>query len=132
MTTNELYGKSNVNVVPRGNNVLVRMKFHTTLLALTSGKYDKDSAEEVEFSVAGFGPMVHDLELGGKILMEITQAYNSIEVEGNERSIKALLAHYNALPKKELNEIMHDPKVNRIEVIQYGMFPEFQIKARVV
>lgn len=118
-------GKSLVTVVPRNNNVLVKMEFEVSVMALTSGK--KDSLDdEVSFSVAGIGPMVNDLTLGEKIILQIQQNYEVVEVPGNERSIIKLTDFYRKLKPAELTAAIKDtPKVG---VVQYGMFPEFQIK----
>lgn len=118
-------GQSLVRVVPRNNNVLVKMEFEVSVMALTSGA--KDSLDsEVTFSVAGIGPMVNDLTLGEKIILQIQQNYEVVEVPGNERSIRKLQDVYKKLKPAELTDaIKNTPKV---QVIQYGMFPEFQIK----
>jgi hypothetical protein len=101
------------------------MEFEVSVMALTSGK--KDSLDdEVSFSVAGIGPMVNDLTLGEKIILQIQQNYEVVEVPGNERSIIKLTDFYRKLKPAELTAAIKDtPKVG---VVQYGMFPEFQIK----
>lgn len=120
-------GKSLVTIVPRNNNVLVKMEFEVSVVALTSGKKDSLDDDDVIFTIAGIGPMVNDLALGEKIILQIQQNYEVVEVPGNERSIRKLEDFYRKLKPAELTTAIKDtPKVT---VIQYGMFPEFQIKA---
>jgi hypothetical protein len=122
-------GKSLVNIVPRGNNVLIRMEFNVSLMALMSGKPEESSEEVVRSYVAGFGPLVKSLDLDEPIVFKVQQAYIDVVVDGNERSIKKLIKFYESLPKLELNQLMTNKETATVGVIQYGIFPEFQIPA---
>lgn len=120
-------GISEVNVIPRNNNVLVRMTFDASIMALTSGKYEKDSTDEVIATIAGIGPAVRDLSIGDKVLIKL-QEYSSVDVEGNFNSVKKLKETYSTLKPSELSELIR--KSPRTTVIQYGIFPEFLIQAK--
>jgi hypothetical protein len=122
-------GKSLVNVVPRGNNVLIRMEFNVSVMALTSGTPESSSEESVNSFVAGFGPLVKGLDLDEPIVFKVQQAYIDVVVEGNNRSIRELTKFYKSLPKLELNQLMKSKDTSHVKVIQYGIFPEFQIPA---
>jgi len=123
-------GKSLVNVIPRGNNVLLRMNFKASILALASGKPEEKSDEKVTYIVAGIGPLVKDLILGEEINFKIAQEYVDIPVKGNERSIKSLIDFYRSMPKKDLTALLETGD-NKADVVQYGIFPEFQILAHI-
>lgn len=125
MDANEC-GISSVNIVPRGNNVLLRMNFKASILALSSGKPEENSNEKVIFTVAGFGPLVKDLVLGEEVLFKLHAAYDDIPVKGNNQSIKDLTDFYGKLPKGEVSKMVMAGN-NKADAIQYGMFPEFQI-----
>jgi hypothetical protein len=127
MTTTER-GKSNVNVTPRGNNVLVKMEFLESVLNLYTGKPSKASDAKVTFTVEGIGPNVSDLELGEEVMMELVE-YSDIPVEGNHNGIKTLLDIYPKMKNNEIQELMKDSKTAKVLVRQYGIFPEFQIKS---
>lgn len=122
-------GKSLVNVVPRGNNVLIRMEFNVSLMALMSGKPENNSDEVVRTYIAGFGPLVKDLDLDEPIVFKVQQEYIDVIVDGNNRGIKSLIKFYNLLSKSELNKLMTNKETATVGVIQYGIFPEFQIPA---
>jgi hypothetical protein len=122
-------GKSLCNVIPRGNNVLVRMDFTVRLLAITSGKPDEnDDQSKVRYSVAGFGPLVKDLKLGEIVIMSIDKVYDDIPVKENMRSIRELTKFYKDMDRLELNKLIGDKESSTVGVVQYGMFPEFIIK----
>ena len=121
-------GTSLVHIVPRGNNVLIRIEFKASILALASGKPEQDSNEKVTFIVAGIGPLVKDLVLGESVLMKITEAYDDIIVEGNDRSIKVVSEFYRTMDSKEKADLLKGG-VTKCDIIQYGIFPEFIIIA---
>ena len=121
-------GSSLVNVVPRGNNVLVRIEFKASILALASGKPEENSNEKVTFIVAGIGPLVKDLTLSESVLMKISEAYDDVQVDGNERSIKKVTEIYRTMNKSELSQLLTDGDT-KADIVQYGLFPEFVIKA---
>lgn len=131
MTTNER-GKSLCNIVPRNNNVLLKIEFKSSILSLNTGKYDaeKDAGETVKFTVAGIGPEVKDLSLGEEVVFSIDRVYTDIPVSGNKQSIKELTALYRAMKPSEIQELLKSGQ-NKVDVIQYGMFPEFQINAHI-
>ncbi|MCK9429935.1 MAG: hypothetical protein M0R17_08015 [Candidatus Omnitrophica bacterium] len=125
-------GTSLCNITPRGNNVLIKMNFRASILSLNTGKYDaeKDANEEVKFTVAGIGPNVKDLVLGEEILFKPMAAYEDVPVEGNHNSIKELTEVYKAMKPSEIQMLLRDGK-NKVDVVQYGMFPEFQIQGHI-
>lgn len=125
---NNAQGVSNVNVVPRGNNVLVRMSFKESILGIRSGKPSKASEAKVTFLIAGVGPNVPDLKIGDEVLMELVE-YTDIPVEGNFNGIKTLLELYRKMDNSEFQKLLESSETNKVDVIQYGIFPEFQIKA---
>jgi len=120
-------GISNCNVIPRNNNVLVKMTFTASVMALTSGKYEKESTDEVTATIAGMGPLVQDLALEDKVLIKL-QEYSSIEVDGNNSSVRKLKEAYSSLKPSELSQLIRDTP--RVTVVQYGIFPEFLIQAK--
>lgn len=130
-------GKSLVNIVPRNNEVLIKMEFKVSLLALTSGKpNESDSNERVTYIVAGKGPLVKDLELEEEVLMKVLPGgYDDVPVKENMRSIRELTNFYDInsknITRTELTQLMSKPETNKVNVIQYGMFPEFQIKGHI-
>lgn len=129
METNVI-GVSLNNVIPRGNNVLIRMDFTVRLLAISTGKPDdNDDQSKVTYSVAGYGPLVKDLELGEIVIMSIDKQYDDIPVESNLRSIRELTKVYKDMPRLELNKLIADKESSEVGVVQYGMFPEFVIRA---
>jgi hypothetical protein len=120
-------GISNVNVVPRGNNVLVRMDIEASVMGITSGKYGNESGIPI-ITIAGIGPNVRDLAIGDKVLMKL-QEYESVPVAGNNKDIASLKKFYATLKPSELSQIIKEtPKVS---VVQYGLFAEFLILAKV-
>lgn len=129
METNER-GKSICNIIPRNNNVLLKIVFRASIMALSSGKPDKNDEEKVTYIVAGIGPLVKDLDLGEEIIFKIHQEYDDIQVEGNKQSIKHLTKLYQEMKPADLNSLMRSGE-NKVTVIQYGMFPEFQIPAHI-
>lgn len=126
MTTER--GKSNVNIIPRGNNVLVKMEFLESILNLYTGKPSKASDAKVTFTVEGIGPNVPDLEIGEEVIMELVE-YSDIPVESNHNGIKTLLEIYPKMKNEEIRELMKDPATAKVLVRQYGIFPEYQIKS---
>ena len=121
-------GTSNVNVIPRGNNVLLKIEFEASVLGLTSDTYEKEHPNDVLFSIAGFGKDVHDLTLGDIVHVELGQRWTNVVVKGNNNSPEALKEFYDKLPKADLTAIIRDKDKNKVKVVQYGMFPEFTIK----
>ena len=130
-------GKSLVNIIPRNNEVLVKMEFNVSILALTSGKpNESDSDEKVTYTIAGKGPLVKDLELEEEVLMKVLPGgYDDVPVKGNMRSIRELTKFYDISSKNitrtELTQLMSNSETNKVTVVQYGMFPEFQIKGHI-
>lgn len=120
--------RSNTNVFPRVNNVLVKMTFETSIFAVINGKYEGDNTTPAKFEIAGIGPLVKDLELGDNIIMKLEQ-YESVNVAGNERSITNLKKHYDTLPKSEVSALQGNKNTKNVTVIEYGIFPEFLIRA---
>ena len=127
MTDNER-GKSEVNVIPRGNNVLVKMEFKESIINIRSGKPSKANESKVTFTVVGIGPNVKDLEIGEEVIMELVE-YADIPVEGNSNGIKTLLELYRTMSPSDYEKLLKDPENNKVLVRQYGIFPEYQIKA---
>lgn len=127
MTDNER-GKSTVNVVPRGNNVLVKMSFKESILGIRSGKPSKASEAKVTFTIVGIGPYVKDLEIGEEVIMELME-YADVPVEGNFNGIKNLIDVYRKMDNSEFQKLLESSETNKVDIIQYGLFPEFQIKA---
>lgn len=124
-------GTSNVNVVPRANNILIRMEFKTSILDIRSDKPSDDNNEDIRMYVAGFGPMVTDIELDEEVLLELTKTYTSVDVKDNFRSVKELQKMYKTMSNTDFTKLLSDPTTTKVGVIQYGMFPEFIIKAHV-
>lgn len=121
-------GKSLVNIVPRNNEVLIRIEFEESILALSSSKPDQASGDRpVKFYIAGVGPSTKDLVLNERVIFHLTEQYVSIPVNGNERDIKSLKALYSKMPRKDLNECIG--KAEYVKVIEYGLFPEYMVKA---
>jgi hypothetical protein len=118
------------NIIPRNNNVLIKMSFMESVMNISSGTPPaKDNGEEVTFQVAGIGILCpNDLSMGDKVIMQL-QPYENVDVEGNQHSIKALQAFYRTLKPSELNALIRDPKSAKVKVVQYGLFPEFMVKA---
>ena len=121
-------GKSIVNVIPRGNNVLVKMTFKESILGIRSGKPSKASEAKVTFTIVGIGPQVKDLEIGEEVIMELME-YADVPVEGNYNGIKNLLETYRKMSNQEFQTLLESDQTNKVDVIQYGLFSEFQIKA---
>jgi len=124
-------GISIINTMPRNNNVIIKMITNVPILELTSGKYSEETyAQNSIFEVVAVGPMVFtDLQIGDKVQLVIRESYIEVNVPTNDRSIKKLQAFYKSIGHVELNKIIADKKNNRVEVNQYGLFPEFDIKA---
>lgn len=129
METN-VRGTSLCNIVPRNNNVLIKMVFKASIMALASGKPDKNDEEKITYTVAGIGPLVKDLTLGEEILFKLHQEYDDVQVEGNKQSIKHLTKLYSEMKPADLNSLMRSGN-NKALVVQYGMFPEFQIPGHI-
>ena len=129
-------GKSLTNIVPRNNEVLIKMSFKESLFNIVTGKPNKDSDEKVTYTVAGFGPLVKDLELGEEVIMKIVTQYDDVPIKGNTKCIRELIKFYapesKNVTRAELTALQADPKTNKIDVVQYGMFPDFQIKAHII
>ena len=129
MENNEI-GKSLVNVVPRNNNILVKIKFKASILALSTGKPSaEDSKAITKFYIAGIGPLVKDLSLDEEIFMKLPE-YQSVEVKGNNNSIKILGDFYRAMKQSELTQILSS-KDNKVDVVEYAIFPEYIATAHV-
>jgi hypothetical protein len=128
MNNDVFRGATNCNIIPRGNNVLVRLDFTASVLDLSTGKpSERSEGDPVIFSIAGYGPLVKDLSIGEKVIMKL-EPYKAVEVKGNEQSVAKLTAFFSSANMKlsELQEyIKSTPKVN---VVEYGIFPEFIIK----
>jgi hypothetical protein len=129
-------GKSLVNIVPRNNEVLIKMEFKVSLLELSAGKPSEEGSanERVTYSVAGIGPLVKDLTIGEEVLMKLTGSYDDVPVKDNVRSIRELTKFYTdpkSISKTEFMKLLSDPSTSKVDVIQYGLFPEFQIKAHI-
>ena len=124
-------GTSNVNVVPRANNILIRMEFKTSILDIQSDKPSDDHNEDIRMFVAGFGPLVNDIELDEEVLLELTKTYTSVDVKDNFKSVKELQKTYRSMKSADFTNLLRNPETAKVEVIQYGMFPEFIIKAHV-
>ena len=124
-------GTSNVNVVPRSNNILIRMEFKTSILDIQSDKPSDDNNEDIRMYVAGFGPLVPDIELGEEVLLELVKTYTSVDVKGNFKSAKELQKIYRSMKPSEFTKLLRDPETAKVDVVQYGMFPEYIIKAHV-
>lgn len=120
-----------VNIIPRGNNVLLKMEYDESILALRSGNKPESTGEEkVTFTVAGMGPLVNDLTLGEEVLFSISGEYVDVPVKNNHNSIRSLKKFYSEMKASEHTELMASGN-NKAHVIQYGMFPEFQIKGHI-
>lgn len=120
--------QTNVNIIPRGNNVIVKMSFKASVLSLVNNKWEDKDNDVAEFEIAGIGNKVNDpeLKLGDKVVMELSQKYSPLDIKGNERSVDKLQEFYRKLTRVELTDSMRDnPKV---DVVQYGLFPEFLVK----
>ena len=124
-------GMSNVNVVPRSNNILIRMEFKTSILDIQSDKPTDDHNEDIRMYVAGFGPLVTDIELNEEVLLELVKAYTSVDVKDNFKSFKELQKTYRSMKPSEFTKLLRDPETAKVDVVQYGMFPEYIIKAHV-
>lgn len=123
-------GKSLVNVVPRNNNVLIRIEFELSILALSTGKPNaEDSNSPTKYYVAGIGPMVKDLTLNEEVTMKLPE-YPSIKVDGNNNSISILKSFYSSMKNTELSALLSG-KENRVHVVEYGVFPEYIISAHI-
>ena len=118
-------GKSLVNYVPRGNNVLIRLEFEISILAISSGKPSSDDNGMCRFYVAGLGPLVKDLTLNEEIGMKLPE-YSSVEIKGNNNSIRVLKEFYTTMKKSDLNLLIAG-KDNKVNVVEYALFPEFMI-----
>jgi len=130
MESNER-GQSLVNIVPRNNNVLIKMEFVASVFAISSGKpSNEENNMKVKYSIAGFGPLVKDLTLGEEVLMKMGE-YERVNVKGNNNSLESLKALYDTMKKSELNDLISSKEYNKANVIQYGIFPEFQIRAHI-
>lgn len=117
-------GKSLVNVIPRNNNILIRIEFKASILALSTGKPSaEDSNAITKFYVAGYGPLVKDLVLNEEVFMKLPE-YQSVDVIGNNNSIRVLSSFYKAMKQSELAQILSS-KDNKVDVVEYAMFPEY-------
>ena len=118
-------GISNTNIIPRNNLVLIKMELQASIMGIVSESF-KGENSKVTCSIAGYGPIVKDLELGQKVLVKL-QEYESVKVEGNNKDVESLTAFYKGLSQTELKQAIKDnPKV---DVVQYGLFPEYLVNA---
>lgn len=131
METNEQISKSECNIFPRGNNVLIKMLFKASVLDLSSGKpSDKSDGEKVDYYVAGFGPAVKDLTIGDKVILKL-EPYQKIEVAGNNKSIDVLSDFFSPRNMKSAELQVYIKETPKVDVVEYGLFPEFIIKANI-
>lgn len=123
-------GKSLVNYIPRGNNVLIRIEFEISILAISTGKPSADDNNMARFYVAGMGPLVKDLDLNDQIYIKLPE-YSSVPVAGNNNSISILKEFYKSMKQSDLTMLIAG-KENRVSVVEYGIFPEYLITSRIV
>lgn len=130
METRE-HGVTDSNIMPRGNNVIIKMIATASVMEISSGKYGEETnAGRAEFIVSGIGPLVPtDLEIGDKVALQITQAYHEVRVDGNFNSIFELQKLYKSIGHTETNKLIQNKDTAKVQVVQYGLFPEFMIKA---
>lgn len=117
------------NIFPRGNNVLIKFCMKASILDLQMDKPgDHSKGESADAFISGYGPAVKDLNLGDKVLVELNQSYTAIEVAGNSRSVKVLHELYRTMKPSEFTELLRYPETAKVDVVQYGIFPEFLVK----
>lgn len=116
------------SVTPRNNEVLIRMEFEESVMSIFSGDAKSSLNENPRFFVAAVGPKVTDLPVGTEVFMK-GQEYSNIEMASNPQSISSLHDFYKSLKPSEYNAIISDKEKSRVKVVQYGLFPEFTIKA---
>lgn len=121
--------KTSIGIVPRNNNVIVRLDFDTSLLTINalatkqkmSGATDN---ENIVMQVVAVGKDVKDLEIGD-IVRASVQPELAVEVDGNELTIKKLHDYFTSLSRKEQDEFMISGK--KIHVVEYSLYTEYQL-----
>lgn len=123
------YGKSNLNVIPRGNYVLIKISFEISTMAVINNKPIENDESDKYFEVCGIGPLVKGLEIGDRVCMVVQQGYDNVTIPENKQSLEELQKLYASMTNSERAKIIHNKETSRVNVITYGLFPEFQIKA---
>lgn len=122
--------KSSVPVVPRDNNVLLRMSYKNSIMgirALAEGnqKFKQTELEQITYTVAGFGERVKGLEIGDEVVVNV-QPDIIVNVPGNKKDLKSLGAELDKMTKEEDEQLLRSG--TKWEVIEYGVYSDFQLK----
>ena len=121
-----------INIIPRGNNVLIKMSFNESVMAIHSNKPTKENDEYVTFTVVAIGPLVKDLKLGEEVLFTIPRdGYTDVPIKGNLRGIRELHKFYTKLSRQEYTELLAGGD-SKVDVHQYGMFPEYLVTGHIL
>jgi hypothetical protein len=122
--------ESIVNHVPRGNNVIIKIETTGSVMEISSGKISEATKEnKATFTVVAFGPLVPaDLNIGDEVAVLINQAYSQIQVIGNGNSIKELQRTYKSMKPSEVSLLIQNAKTATVDVIDYGIFPEYLVQ----
>jgi hypothetical protein len=121
--------KSIVSFIPRGNKVLLKLTYKNGIMgirALHAGneKYKQHEIEKVQYKVVGFGEMVKNLEIGDNVFVTV-QPEVIVPIPENKNDLASIIEELNKLTSSEEQELVTSG--TKYEVIEYGVYTEFQI-----
>ena len=123
--------RSIVPIIPRGNKVLLKLIYKNSVMgirALAAGneKFKQTELEKVGYEVVGMGGMVKDLEIGDKVYVTV-QPEVMVTVKGNSNDLVSIIKELDKLSSKEEQELIISS--TKFEVIEYGIYSEFQVSS---
>lgn len=121
--------KSAIGIIARGNNVIVRLDFDTSLLMINAlaNKKKPNSTEEnenVKMTVVAVGKDVKDLEVGD-VVRSSTQPEITLDVKDNENTIDKLYKKFSKFSANEQDAFLRGG--TKIHVTEYSLYSDFQL-----
>lgn len=121
--------RHSINVHARANNVICKLSLKVSTIEAAAGKINKDTMNLTpNVELVSIGPDVKDLKLGDKVILT-GQPSTVIELEDNQNTLAKLEKHYSLLHRSVLEEIHRDKERNKVDLITYAIYPEYQVVA---